>query len=419
MNTKKLFLILPFLLFTGIRTTKACTVFSAAKNGVVLAAANKDWDNINTRIKVIPPANGKYGIIYFGYRVAQGFQNVGGVNEMGLWYDGASLPERSDIRNHGNKPTVSGELCEKALEECATVDEVIALYQTYFTPHWDGHSMWADKQGNSVIIEYGEDDVVFVRKKKAFQVMTNFYVSDSANARWYNCYRYKVANRMLNEAGEMSIPLFRSILDAVHQEGATPTVYSTIYDLQNGVIYVFNFHNYDELAKLNVQQELGKGENLYKMPELFNQTRLISPASDEQVNPAAVTFKWMGNAESYELHYSLQPDFSGNNSIIVAESSLLDADRVRFASIPLALFFLVLLLFPFRKKIIIYGFAIVLLFLACSIDTITSPCSPSKIEHQVTVENLQPDTRYYWKVATVVDEAIFNESNINNFITTD
>ena len=228
----------------------ACTVFSAAQGDVVLAAANKDWDNINTRIFFMPSSDGKYGRVYFGYQVSQGFQNSGGMNDQGLWYDGASLPERSDIKNHHNKPTVPGELCEKALEECATVEEVIEMYTKYYSPHWDGHSMWADKYGNSVIIEYGEKDVVFIQKHSDYQAMTNFYVLDSTNIRWYNCYRFHTAEYMLENSGEISIDLFRSTLDAVHAEGLMPTVYSNIYDLKNGEIYVFNFHNYNEFVKL-------------------------------------------------------------------------------------------------------------------------------------------------------------------------
>ena len=128
------FLIIIFLNLP--HTSNACTVFSAASNGNVLAATNKDCENLETRILFLPSADGKYGRVYFGYQVSGGFQNVGGMNDQGLWYDGASLPERSDIKNHYDKPTIKGELCEKALEECASVDEIIAMYETYFSPYW-------------------------------------------------------------------------------------------------------------------------------------------------------------------------------------------------------------------------------------------------------------------------------------------
>ena len=41
-----------------------CTVFSAAKDEIVLAATNKDWDNIKTIILFLPSSEDKYGRVY-------------------------------------------------------------------------------------------------------------------------------------------------------------------------------------------------------------------------------------------------------------------------------------------------------------------------------------------------------------------
>ncbi len=396
--------------------SQACTVFSAAQGDIILAAANKDWDNINTRILFLPASEGKYGRVYFGYQIPEGFQNSGGMNDQGLWYDGASLPERSDIRNHYNKPTVKGELCEKALEECATVEEVIEMYTKYYSPHWQGHSMWADKYGNSVIIEYGEKDVVFVRKNSAHQVMTNFYVSDSANFRWYNCYRFKTANNMLKNSNEISLNLFRSTLDAVHATGLMPTVYSNIYDLKNGEIYVYNFHNYDEAVKLNLQKEFAKGEQYLKLPQLFSGIKLQTPCSGETVDGSSVNFKWNGEANNYLLYYSTDPTFAGCEPVEVGNSQLPKQVNANFFSIFLCL------LFPggflLRKK---KAFAIVMILIigcfifSCEIPTITSPYSPSKIEHSYTIENLQPNSFYFWKIEAIGENGINSESTIQFF----
>ena len=123
MRNLKITLTITLIVATSLNPLKSCTVFFANDGIRVLAATNKDWNNLNTRIRVMPSTEDKYGIIYLGYNIPEGFQNAGGINEFGLWYDGASLPPRSDIRNHYNKPEYNGELCEKALEECATGDK--------------------------------------------------------------------------------------------------------------------------------------------------------------------------------------------------------------------------------------------------------------------------------------------------------
>jgi hypothetical protein len=56
---------------------RACSVFNMSRIDKVLAATNKDWKNRETRILFLPAGNGRYGRVYFGYQLEEGFQNVG------------------------------------------------------------------------------------------------------------------------------------------------------------------------------------------------------------------------------------------------------------------------------------------------------------------------------------------------------
>lgn len=404
------------LIFSQADNLKACTVFSASNDSIAYGATNKDWHNTDTRILVIPASEGKYGRLYFGYHIPQGFQNVGGMNEHGLWYDGASLPERFDVTNTYNKPTVQGELCEKALEDCATVDEVIDLYSFYFTPHWNGHSMWSDANGNSVIIEYGEDDVVFIQKQDFYQIMTNHYISDSTNTRWYNCYRYRIAEYLFENCDEISIDLFTQILDEVHQVGMEPTLFSNIYDLQNREIHIYNFHNYNEVVKLNLDEELAKGDNYYNLSELFYQVRLKSPEDGTISDSNSVLFKWYGNADSYYIQYSKDEDFNEFEQIFVGSLSPRDDFSGLINSLGLSFILFGSIITSKRKRntltiLIILG----MFFVSCSFDLVTSPYSESNIEHIITVNNLESEVTYYWKVVAIGDNEINSESEIWEF----
>jgi hypothetical protein len=401
-----------------IQPINACTVFNAFRNGKMFAATNKDWNNTNTRILFIPPSDGKYGRVYFGYQIPEGFQNVGGMNEHGLWYDGASLPTRSDIKNHYNKPTVKGELCEKALEECTTIEEVIDMYKTYYTPHWQGHSMWADKSGNSVIIEFGEKDVVFIDKQKDLQIMTNFYISDEKNHRWYNCRRYKTVDHMLNQIQDISIESFTSILDAVHRNGFTPTVFSNIYDLKNGDIYIYYYHNFQEVVKLNIHEELDKGEQYLNMPELFNGIKLLSPEIDKKNNPQSITFFWKGNADFYELYYSRNPGFE--DCIPIEISSISASSNKNTILYSTLMGSLLVMGISVRKRSIIRALPNLLLIITLCIGCtkiFVSPNISSNIEHHYTVNNLTPNTQYYWKIVALGESGINSESSVRTFKT--
>ena len=395
----------------------ACSVFNASGVDKVYAATNKDWNNKNTRIRFYAPSEGKYGRVYFGYQVSEGFQNVGGMNEHGLWYDGASLPSRSDIYNHFNKPTVNGELCEKALEECATVEEVIQLYTHYYTPHWQGHSMWADRLGNSVIIEYGEKDVVFLRKEQGYQVMTNYYLSDSANLRWSNCHRFNAITEILNNGKELSVELMTRALDASHKEGLTPTLFSNVYDLKKGEIYIYHFHYYGEFVRLNLAEELEKGDQYLDLPQLFYGIKLISPSPDLLIDGPEVCFEWSGGASEYEVHYSVDREFNDFNSVRVQNS--LPSETQMLSCLPFWITLFIAWSMGRRKKqflIMLFGLMLLGSCSSCS-KIFISPQLPDSVNFSAWAKNLEPGTTYHWKIVALGEDGINSESIVRTFTT--
>ena len=407
------------LLIIGFQSpAKACSVFNAAKTDKVYAATNKDWNNKETRILFIPPSENKYGRVYFGYQIPEGFQNVGGMNDQGLWYDGASLPARSDIYNHFNKPTVKGELCEKALEECATVEEVIQMYGHYYTTHWQGHSMWADRFGNSVIIEYGEKDVVFVKKEHGFQVMTNFYVSDSKNPRWYNCYRFNAISETLEKDGELSVEVMTSALDAAHKEGLMPTLYSNVYDLINGEIHIYHFHNYKEVVCLNLAEQLGKEDLYLELPRLFHGIQLKSPAVEQFVDGSLVSFEWSGGAESYSLCCSEDKSFTVCEAVECLSLQTGDSQLLGLSSIMILALIAGWMYSTKKRSLMALLFGLMLLgsCSACS-KIFISPTLPPSLDASARVKDLKPGTRYYWKVIAHGNNGISSESVVRTFTT--
>ncbi|MBC8357344.1 MAG: site-specific integrase [Candidatus Aminicenantes bacterium] len=65
------------------------------------------------------------------------------------------------------------------------------------------------------------------------------------------------------------MPCNNVLFSATHAEGNYPTTYSNIYDLKNGEVYVYNFHNFEDVVKLNLKEELKKGKRIQKVSFLF------------------------------------------------------------------------------------------------------------------------------------------------------
>lgn len=237
----------------------ACTVFYATDDQITLGGNNEDYPIPFTKIWFLPPEEGKFGRVYFGF---ENFVWSGGMNDQGLFFDALGVDQPVKVPRNG-KPVYQGTLADKAMAECATVECVVQLFTDYNTlwDTWHHQFMFGDATGDSAIIE----PLTVLHKEGWYQVVTNFYQSQIGPS----CPRYNTAVAMLESADAISVDLFREILDAVHQEGGSPTVYSNIYDLKQRIVYLYHFHDYDNVVVINLDEELAKGEHSYDIPSLF------------------------------------------------------------------------------------------------------------------------------------------------------
>jgi len=149
----------------------ACTAFFASQGDKVLVGNNEDYINPITKIWFEPAEDKKYGRVYFGF---DNFWPQGGMNDQGLFFDGFATRQKK-IKISMYKPKYQGNLIDKVMAECASVEEVINIFDRYNLQFMKKFMlMFADKTGVSAIIE---GDVV-IRKKGRYQVITNFYQSE-------------------------------------------------------------------------------------------------------------------------------------------------------------------------------------------------------------------------------------------------
>jgi hypothetical protein len=131
--------------------------------------------------------------------------------------------------------------------------------------------MFADKFGNAVIVE--SDTLIL--KKGDYQICTNFRKS-LGKENPYSIDRYNIIDEMLKNSVDISVDLFQSMLAKTHQEPGqkqgSPTQYSNIYDLKNGMIYLYHFHNYADVIRIDLYEELKKGKHSSKISSLFTPT---------------------------------------------------------------------------------------------------------------------------------------------------
>ncbi|MCV9388251.1 C45 family peptidase [Reichenbachiella ulvae] len=268
----------------------SCTIFSAAIGDRVLFGNNEDYYKPKTYLWTDQGAKGDYGSIYLGFK---DYSHQGGINEKGLCFDANALP-KSPINLH---PELKAPLHYQApyeehmmwlpvmiLRKAATVKEAIEIAKEYKKDNWypiDGSVKYqlhfADASGDAVVISVDESgELAFTQKEKDehFLISTNYNKVNPDNALEYPCHRYSIAEQRLaavDSEEELTVDLFRSILDEVHEEGIfNTTLYSNIFDLKEGKIYLYHWHQYDEVVILDVKEELVKAPYLIRIKELFS-----------------------------------------------------------------------------------------------------------------------------------------------------
>jgi hypothetical protein len=244
---------------------QGCTVFYAASGDLALAGNNEDSFNPLTRAWFIPASDGRYGRVYFGY---DNLSPQGGLNDQGLFFDGLWLPYKA-LGAPAEKPDFPGgpiAMLDEMMATSATVDEALTYFDRYSRPGLEtGQLFFGDKAGNSAIVE---GDAI-IRKKGSYQIATDFRQSETPGPPYY-CGRYNAADERLSQAGGYSVELFRQILDATHEDQKyVQTLYSQVYDLKKGLIYLYLFHDFEHGVVLNLADELAKGPHTVSLTSWF------------------------------------------------------------------------------------------------------------------------------------------------------
>ena len=249
-----------FLVFIAVflsqtQSSMACTIFSATlEDGTVLACNNEDWMySIGNTVIISASDVGSYGrICFYNSSYVQG-----GMNEYGLFYDGASCPG-TEVPYDKEKMDLGYDLGETALAQCKTVEEVEDFFGDYNIPNgFYDHLLFADASGNVAVFEWVEDEfhVIWKDAEKNYQVITNFWLSDPTLG-GYPCSRYDTVEDVLSTE-EITFELCEDVLHNTKQDwGDGGTLYSDICNLNEREVYLFYRGEAKQTYEINLIDEL-------------------------------------------------------------------------------------------------------------------------------------------------------------------
>ena len=203
----------------------------------------------------------------------------GAVNDQGLAWDCNSTPRgKLDPDPNPYKPYYLDHpnFLYMITKKAATVDEAIRISKNYhFGETLLGQYHIADARGDAVVLSAGPDGkVTFTRKDPGdgYLLSTNFNLAQPEKGpvdfRWETA-RAKL--EAVEQGTELTPAYAMDLMQAVHLEMLTTyTLYQNVLDLSQNKIYLTYMSQYNEIAVIDMEEELSKGQRVVEMREFFS-----------------------------------------------------------------------------------------------------------------------------------------------------
>jgi hypothetical protein len=257
------FLICSGLLITLDHPAGACTIVMMTDGESVLVGNNEDFLEPRTKVWFLARTNDAHGRMIWGYdRYMDPYQ--GGMNEHGLFIDINAIGF-SGWQDDPEKADLTEDVVDYVLSKCATVEEVVAEFRTHDIDLGWVKFVVADEIGSSAILEWLNGGLHVVRREGNYQISTNYLSPREPTEP-----RYQISDQILSGQAHPSVDLIRKVLAATSYDvDLGQTVYSTICDLKKKMVYLYNFHFFEEVVVFDLATELAKGDTSHPIPSFF------------------------------------------------------------------------------------------------------------------------------------------------------
>lgn len=253
------------------RNNAMCTCFVCRnENGDILYCRNLEQKYMCPSVVVTTDA-GKYKTIGTSFLIetpeeasklikniamlGEPYTTADGMNEAGLAISLLSVPY-AEMPVHEGAPKLSAEqVCRLILDEAGSVDEAVALFDTFnldASPYESlsaCHFLIADKSGRAIVVELHDGKVDVVESDKDYMMVTNYYLNDEISSGTGQA-RYKYVERVLEENdGVMTVDEALETLATV-KDPYIHAEWSTVYNLTTGEMYIMPKGQIDHVHKV-------------------------------------------------------------------------------------------------------------------------------------------------------------------------
>jgi hypothetical protein len=243
-------------------------------NGKTMVGSNYDAYYLSTRIwfenATVP---GEFGALFSGgrYDGNNGVLPQSGMNEAGLTFSrlAAPTPGYSGLPDPSKKAVSNPTAYLKdILHKCATVEQVKEYVKQFDHSYFPEEiSVYVDKSGRYLIVE--PDTMIFGDDSK--YVQANFCPSRTDPGTVVQ-QRYIKGLAFLKDKQDTTVDFCTALSDTMsvcRERMGDGTLLTSIRDLNEGMLYLYFYHDFSHQVKFKLKDELAKGDHMFQIPELF------------------------------------------------------------------------------------------------------------------------------------------------------
>jgi hypothetical protein len=253
----------------------SCSMYKITLGGKTIVGCNEDAWRLTPHIwfenKV---QSGSFGAAFTGSRFdgANGYAPQSGMNEFGLSFS------RLAAHSPKNKPVVSGSrkaisnptlYLKDILHTCKTVEEVKAYISQYDYSYFiEDVFIYIDKSGKYLVVE----PYTLAIGDEPNYVLSNFCPSATPENAAFKLNRYRKGVEFLKYKTDTTLAFCTALSDTMHvcrEKIGDGTLLTSIWDLYNGTVNLYFYHQYKNVVSFNLQDELAKGDHAISIQTLF------------------------------------------------------------------------------------------------------------------------------------------------------
>lgn len=202
------------------------------------------------------------------------------MNQFGLAYDMFTMhAQKPSVPRDTLKKDFSYDVPQQLLKTCKTIEEVYTHLSNLNLHVLNGSNtrnggmlLFIDKHGKYLVLE--SNHITLGQNNQL--VLANFSYADSAQAQPINIERYRKGVSFLQNAVDTSLSFCTRLSDTMavcRSKAGDGILYTAIYDLNEGKIFLYFFHDFQQPVIFDLEQETKQGQHRYYMQELFPENR--------------------------------------------------------------------------------------------------------------------------------------------------